>query len=392
MLTLLADRMKELGTETAFEMLAKAKKLEAEGKEIIHLEIGEPDFPTPSNVIEQGCKSLRAGLTKYTPSAGLLETRQVIADYIGRTRGYTVNPDEVVVTAGGKPIIFYTILAFINPGDEVIYPNPGFPIYESVINFAGGIPVPIPLREENHFRMDIDELKSLISDKTKMLIINSPQNPTGGVLTKEDLQSIAELLADRDIVILSDEIYDNIVYDQDAYSITSFPGMREKTIILNGFSKTYAMTGWRIGYGVMPKEIAVHIAKLVTNSTSCLAGFTQMAAIEALTGDQGEVKRRVEQFRIRRDRIVEGLNEIPGIKCLKPAGTFYVFPNVKQFGMSSSKIADYLLYEAGVATLGGNSFGIYGEGYLRLSYANSLDNIEIALERIKKALNKLKRL
>jgi len=386
---LLAKRMNKLGTETAFEMLAKAKKLEAEGKNIIHLEIGEPDFPTPLNIIEQGCKSLRAGMTKYTPSAGLPEARQVIADYIGRTRGYAVDPDEVVITAGGKPIIFYTILAFVNPGDEVIYPNPGFPIYESVINFAGGIPVPIPLREENQFRLDIDELESLITNKTKMLIINSPQNPTGGVLTKEDLQNIAELLADRDIIVLSDEIYDNIVYDQKTYSITSFPGMREKTIILNGFSKTYAMTGWRIGYGVMPKEIAVHIAKLVTNSTSCLAGFTQMAAIEALTGEQDEAKRRVEQFKIRRDRIVAGLNEIPGVKCFKPAGTFYVFPNVKQFGMSSSKIADYLLHEAGVATLGGSSFGIYGEGYLRLSYANSLENIELALERIKNALSKV---
>lgn len=386
---ILAERMKKLGSETAFEMLAKAKALEAKGKEIIHLEIGEPDFPTPSNVIEEGRKSMLAGMTKYTPSPGILEVRQAIANYVGSNRGYTVDPDEVVMTAGGKPIMFYSILAVVNPGDEVIYPNPGFPIYESVINFAGGRPIPIPLREENEFRMDIEELESLITDKTKMIIINSPQNPTGGMLVKEDMEKMAEILADRKIVILSDEIYENIVYDGNAFSITSLPGMREKTIILNGFSKTYAMTGWRAGYGVMPKEIATHITKLVTNSTSCLAGFTQMACIEALTGPQDEVKSRVEQFRIRRDKIVEGLNSIPGIKCLKPHGAFYVFPNIKEYRKSSSEMADYLLHQAGVATLGGNSFGIYGEGYLRISYANSLANIEKAVTLITDALSKL---
>lgn len=386
---ILAERMKKLGSETAFEMLAKAKALEAKGKEIIHLEIGEPDFPTPSNVIEEGRKSMLAGMTKYTPSPGILEVRQAIANYVGSNRGYTVDPDEVVMTAGGKPIMFYSILAVVNPGDEVIYPNPGFPIYESVINFAGGRSIPIPLREENEFRMDIEELESLITDKTKMIIINSPQNPTGGMLVKEDMEKMAEILADRKIVILSDEIYENIVYDGNAFSITSLPGMREKTIILNGFSKTYAMTGWRAGYGVMPKEIATNITKLVTNSTSCLAGFTQMACIEALTGPQDEVKSRVEQFRIRRDKIVEGLNSIPGIKCLKPHGAFYVFPNIKEYRKSSSEMADYLLHQAGVATLGGNSFGIYGEGYLRISYANSLANIEKAVTLITDALSKL---
>lgn len=386
---MLAERMNKLGSETAFEMLAKARALESQGKEVIHLEIGEPDFATPSNVIEKGVECMRAGMTKYTPSPGTVEARQVIADYIGRTRGYTVEPEEVVMTAGGKPIMFYSILAVVNPGDEVIYPNPGFPIYESVINFAGGIPVPIPLREENEFRMDIQELKSLITDKTKMLIINTPQNPTGGMLTQQDLKDIADLIADRNIVVLSDEIYENIVYEGKSHSLTSLPGMREKTIILNGFSKTYAMTGWRAGYGVMPKELAFHISKLVTNSTSCLAGFTQMACIEALTGPQEEVKNRVEQFRIRRDSIVDGLNSISRVSCLKPKGAFYAFPNIKQFGKPSIEMADYLLYEAGVATLGGSSFGSYGEGYLRISYANSLDNIEKAVERISQALRKL---
>lgn len=385
----LAKRMTKLGSETAFEMLAKAKSLEAQGREIIHLEIGEPDFPTPANVIEKGREAMLAGMTKYTPSPGLIEARQVIADYIGRTRGYTVDPEEVVMTAGGKPIMFYSILAVVDPGDEVIYPNPGFPIYESVINFAGGIPVPIPLREENDFRMDIEELKSLITPKTKMLIINSPQNPTGGMLTREDLEKLADILAEREITILSDEIYENIAYEGRPFSITSLPGMRERTIILNGFSKTYAMTGWRAGYGVMPKEIAQHIIKLVTNSTSCLAGFTQMACIEALTGPQAEVKNRVDQFKLRRDRIVEGLNSIKGITCRKPHGAFYVFPNIKAFGISSKEMADYLLYNAGVATLNGSSFGIYGEGYLRLSYANSLENIEKAVVRIQEALAKL---
>lgn len=386
---ILADRMNQLGSETAFQMLAKAKALEAQGREIIHLEIGEPDFPTLSNVIDKGTEAMLAGMTKYTPSPGLIEARRVIADYIGRTRGYTVDPDEIVMTAGGKPIMFYSILAVVDPGDEVIYPNPGFPIYESVIKFSGGKPVPIPLREENEFRMDIEELRSLITDKTKMIIINSPQNPTGGMLTKEDLEEMAGMLADKNIVILSDEIYENIVYDGKTFSITSLPGMREKTIILNGFSKTYAMTGWRAGYGVMPKHVAEHITKLVVNSTSCLAGFTQMACIEALTGPQEEVKNRVEQFRIRRDRIVDGLNAIPGVKCLKPHGAFYAFPNIKAFGKSSSEMADFLLNEAGVATLGGSSFGAYGEGYLRISYANSLENIEKAVSRIAEALKTL---
>jgi len=385
----LADRMSRLANETAFVMLAKAKALEATGREIIHLEIGEPDFPTPDNVIAKGIEAMQAGMTKYTPSAGLLETRQIIAEYISKTRGFEVEAEQVVMTAGGKPIIFYSILAVVNPGDEVIYPDPGFPIYQSVINFVGGTPVPIPLREENEFRMDIDELKSLITNKTKMIIINSPQNPTGGMLSKDDMAEIAKILADRDIVVLSDEIYENIVYEDRAYSISSFPGMKEKTIILNGFSKSYSMTGWRAGYGVMPKKIADDISKLVVNSTSCLAGFTQMACIEAITGPQDELKRRVEQFRLRRDKIVEGLNSIKGLKCVKPRGAFYVFPNIKYFGKSSAEMADYLLNEAGVATLPGGSFGSYGEGYIRISYANSMENIDKAIAQIEYALSKL---
>ncbi|AHF10089.1 MULTISPECIES: pyridoxal phosphate-dependent aminotransferase [Dehalobacter] len=384
-----ADRMNRLGSETAFEMLAKANVLEAQGREIIHLEIGEPDFPTLPNIIEKGMECLRAGMTKYTPSSGLLEARQAVADYAGKKRGYEIDPQEVVMTAGGKPIMFYAILATVNPGDEVIYPNPGFPIYESVIKFVGGVPVPIPLREENEFRMDIQEFKSLVTDKTKMVIINSPQNPTGGMLTKEDYQEIADFLADRNIVILSDEIYENVVYEEPSFSISSLPHMREKTIILNGFSKTYAMTGWRAGYGIMPKEAAQQIGKLVVNSTSCLAGFTQMACIEALTGPQDEVLRRAEQFRIRRDRIVDGLNAISGVTCLKPRGAFYVFPNIKAFGKTSKEMAEYLLNEAGVATLWGSSFGEYGEGYLRISYANSLENLEKAVSQIDIALKKL---
>lgn len=387
----LADRMNLLGTETAFEMLAKAKKLEAGGREIIHLEIGEPDFPTPDNIVDAGMRAMRQGMTKYTPSPGLVEPRQAVADYIAKTRGIPVDVDEVVLVPGGKPIMFYSILATVNPGEEVIYPNPGFPIYESVIRFCGGVPVPIPLREENEFRMDIDELRSLISNKTKMIILNSPQNPTGGMLTKEDIQALAAEVAERDILILSDEIYEKIVYEGEPYSIASIPGMKEKTIILNGFSKTYSMTGWRLGYGVMNKELAEAVTRLVVNNNSCVPGFTQMAGIEALTGPQDEPAEMVRQFKQRRDVIVEGLNAIPGISCVKPQGAFYVFPNVKKLGFPSAQLAEYLLEEAGVATLGGGAFGQYGEGYLRLSYANSLENIKKALRLIERAVQKLQK-
>jgi aspartate/methionine/tyrosine aminotransferase len=386
---LLAGRMNRLGSETAFEMLAAARALEARGREIIHLEIGEPDFPTPDNIVAAGLRGLRDGLTKYTPSAGTPETRRVVAEYIARTRGYAVDPDQVVMTAGGKPIMFYTILAAVDNGDEAIYPDPGFPIYESMIRFAGGVPVPLPLREENAFRLDVDELKRLVTPRTKLIILNSPQNPTGGVVTGEDLREAAAFLAERDLLILSDEIYENILYEGEHVSITSFPGMREKTVILNGFSKSYAMTGWRAGYGVMPLPLAAHIGKLVVNSTSCLAGFTQLACVEALTGPQDAVRERVAEFKARRDVIVAGLSAISGVTCAKPAGAFYVFPNISRFGLPSREMADYLLREAGVATLWGSSFGARGEGYLRISYANSLANLEKAIHLIGAALRRL---
>lgn len=385
----LADRMSRLGTETAFEVLAKAKKLEAKGKEIIHLEIGEPDFDTPKNIVDAGIKALKEGYTHYGPSAGSPEFRGVIAKYISETRKINVNPDQVVVTPGAKPIMFFGIFALANEGDEVIYPNPGFPIYESVINFIGAKAVPIQLREENDFRLDTDELKKLVTDKTKMIIINSPANPTGGILTKDDLRVIADIALSRDIMVLADEIYSRIIYAGEHHSISSFPGMQERTIILDGMSKTYAMTGWRLGYGVMREDLAALVAKLQTNSNSCTATFTQRAGIECLTGPQDDVDKMVAEFKKRRDVIVEGLNSIPKISCKTPQGAFYVFPNIKQVGWNAKKLADHLLEEAGVAVLAGTSFGEYGEGYIRISYANSVENIKKGLERIEKALSRI---
>lgn len=389
MQNMFSDRMQRLGTETAFEMLAKAQELERQGKEIIHLEIGEPNFPTPANITEAGIRALRRGMTKYTPAPGLLEPRQAIAEYISKTRGIPVEPDEVVLVTGGKPIMFYSILATVNPGDEVIYPNPGFPIYESVIRFVGGKPIPIPLREENNFCIDIAELNTLITDRTKMLILNSPQNPTGSFLPRKDIEAIAEKIQGRDLWVLSDEIYENILYEGKMFSIASVPGMKEKTIILNGFSKSYSMTGWRLGYGVMNRQLAEKITRLVVNSTSCVPGFIQMAGLEAITGPQTETRKMVKEFKERRDAIVAGLNSIPGVSCLTPPGAFYVFPNIKSFNRSSEELAEYLLYEAGVSSLGGQAFGTFGEGYLRLSYANSMENIKRALKRIEEALAKL---
>jgi len=385
----LAKRMSQLGTETAFEVLVKARSLEAQGRPIIHLEIGEPDFDTPPNIIDAATRALKDGWTHYGPSAGLPQLRQAIAEEAARTRNINVNPDQVVVVPGGKPIIFFSILALIDEGDEVIYPNPGFPIYESMIRYVGGRPVPIPLKEEKNFSLDVEELLDLITNRTKMIIINSPHNPTGGVLSRDDLQAIAEAVLDKDIMILSDEIYSRILYDGSHMSIAQFPGLQEKTIILDGFSKTYAMTGWRIGYGIMREELAQHIAKLMVNSNSCTASFTQIAGIEALRGDQSSVTRMVEEFRKRRDIIVDGLNSIEGFSCLRPQGAFYVFPNIKKTGWGSKRTADYLLEEAGVACLSGTSFGEYGEGYLRFSYANSIDKIKEALERIRAAVEKM---
>ncbi|MGQ9506273.1 MAG: pyridoxal phosphate-dependent aminotransferase [Candidatus Bathycorpusculaceae bacterium] len=389
MSSIFAKRMETLGTETAFEVLAKAKALEKQGKEIVHLEIGEPDFDTPKNIKEAAVKALYEGYTHYVPSAGIPELREAIAKYISKTRRIKVEPEEVVVTPGAKPIMFFAILACVNPGEEVLYPNPGFPIYESVINFVGAKPVPIPLLEENDFRMDHEYVKKKITKKTKMIIINSPENPTGGVLTKEDLKVIADCISNRDdVIVLSDEIYSRIIYEGEHESIASLSGMKEKTIILDGFSKTYAMTGWRLGYGVMRKDLAQKIAQLVTNSNSCTCAFIQMAGIEALKGPQNEVEKMVAEFRKRREVIVSGLNKIKGITCKKPRGAFYVFPNITGTGMECRKLGDYLLNEAGVAVLPGTSFGKYGEGYLRLSFANSIENIKKALDRISKALEK----
>ncbi|MFH1335963.1 MAG: pyridoxal phosphate-dependent aminotransferase [Candidatus Zixiibacteriota bacterium] len=386
----LADRMSRLGTETAFEVLARAKKLEAQGKEIVHLEIGEPDFDTPRNITDAAIKALNEGWTHYNPSAGLPDFRETIAQYISKTRNIQVNRDQVVVTPGAKPIMFFCILALVNEGDEVIYPNPGFPIYESVIEFVGGKAVPVQLREENDFRLDTEELKKLVTNKTKLIVINSPQNPTGGILTYDDLKAIADIAISRDIMVLADEIYSRIIYEGEHHSISTFPGMQERTIILDGFSKTYAMTGWRLGYGVMREDLAVLIAKLQTNSNSCTASFTQRAGIEALTGSQDEVARMDAEFKRRRDVIVEGLNAIPRISCKTPKGAFYVFPNVKKIGWEAKKLADYILNEGGVAALAGTSFGKFGEGYIRLSYANSIENIKKGVSLIEKALQKIK--
>jgi len=382
-----AERMKSLGTETAFEVLAKARALEKQGKDIVHLEIGEPDFDTPRNIKDAATKALNEGYTHYVPSAGIPELRQAIADYISKTRNLKVTPEEVVVTPGGKPIMFYTVLALVNPGDEVLYPNPGFPIYESLINFVGAKPVPIPLEEKNDFSIDREYVKKMITKKTKLIILNSPENPTGGVLSREDLKVVADSISGRnDAFVLSDEIYSRIIYEGKHESITAFPGMKDKTILLDGFSKTYAMTGWRLGYGVMHKDLALKVAQLMTNSNSCTSAFTQMAGVEALTGPQNEAERMVSEFKKRREVIVDGLNKVKGITCKKPRGAFYVFPNIEGTGMDCRKLGEHLLNNAGVAVLPGTSFGKYGEGHLRLSFANSVENIKKALERIARAV------
>jgi aspartate aminotransferase len=387
----LAERMSRLGTETAFEVLAKAKSLEAQGKEVIHLEIGEPDFDTPQNIIDAAVKALNEGKTHYGPAAGIPELRRVLAQDMGKRRNIKIHPDQVVVTPGAKPIMFFTILALINEGDEVMYPNPGFPIYESVIDFVGARSVPYPLREEREFSFNIDEFMSLISDKTKMIILNTPQNPTGGILTEEDLKAVAKVAQEKDIYILSDEVYLNIIYEGVHHSIASIPGMQERTIILDGFSKTYAMTGWRLGYGAMPEYLAQKVTQLQINSNSCTGTFSQYAGIEAIRGPQDEVHKMVTEFKKRRDVIVDGLNVIDGISCLRPHGAFYVFPNVKQLGIDGKKFADLLLDKFGVATLSGTAFGKYGEGYLRFSYANSVANLQRALDRIDQAVKSLKK-
>jgi aspartate aminotransferase len=380
--------MSRIGVESAFEVLAKARALERQGKNIIHLEIGEPDFPTPAHIVEAGKRALDEGWTKYGPTQGLLKLREAIAMEVSRTRGIAAGPENVCVVPGGKPIIFFSLTALVEAGDEVIFPNPGFPIYESMIRFLGATPVPIPLVENRGFAFDLDILRRRLSPRTKMVILVSPANPTGGVLSREDLQEIGSLLRDRDVMVFSDEIYSRIWYDQPPTSIASVEGMAEKTIILDGFSKTYSMTGWRLGYGVMPAWVAEAVVKLMVNSNSCTASFTQRAGLVALQGPQDCVTEMVAEFRRRRDVICEGLNKIPGFSCSLPSGAFYAFPNIEGTGMSSKDLADLLLSEAGVACLDGACFGEYGKGYLRFSYANSLSAITEAIDRIRTAVER----
>jgi len=388
----LATRMSRLGTETAFEVLVRARALEAQGRDVIHLEVGEPDFDTPANIIEAGAEALRSGWTHYGPAPGLPQLREAIANYLNSSRGTEYGPDNIVVTPGGKPIMFFTILALLEAGDEAIYPNPGFPIYESMINFTGAKAVPSPILEKFGFALDVSELPGLITDKTKLLIINSPANPTGGVLNRKEIEAIAELAVANDLTVLADEIYAEILYEGEHVSIATMPGMKERTIILDGFSKTYAMTGWRLGYGAMPGEVAEFakvIGNLMVNSNSCTSMAVQIAGVEALTGPQDDVKAMVAAFEKRRDLMVDGLNDIPGISCLRPKGAFYVFPNISGTGLKSKEFADKLLQDYGVAALSGTAFGIYGEGYLRLSYANSEENLRRALDRIRQMVTDL---
>jgi aspartate/methionine/tyrosine aminotransferase len=376
--------MERIGTESAFEVLAKAQALEKQGRSIIHLEIGSPDFPTPKHVVEAGKKALDDGFTKYGPTAGLLDFREALAAHVSKTRGVKVGPDNICVVPGGKPIMFFVMMALLEEGDEVVYPDPSFPIYESLIHFLGAVPKPVPLVENRGFSFDLNVLRDQLSSKTKLVILNSPANPTGGVISKQDLKQIADMLRDRDLMILSDEIYSRIYYEEEPASITSFDGIIDKTVILDGFSKTYSMTGWRLGFGVMPLKLAEAVNLLMVNSNSCTATFTQKAGLAALQGPQDDVAKMVSEFRRRRDAIVKSLNEIPGFSCTTPAGAFYAFPNVTGTGMSSKDLAELLLNEAGVACLNGTAFGKHGDGYLRFSYANSLENIQEAIRRNQK--------
>jgi aspartate aminotransferase len=382
----LAERMNRISIETAFEVLVRARALEAQGRSIVHLEIGEPDFETPRHVIDAAKLALDQGWTHYGSTQGQPELRDAIAAHVSRTRGIAVDGANVCVVPGGKPILFFPMLALIEAGDEVMYPNPGFPIYESMIRFLGGVPVPMPLLEERGFSFDLNQFRDKLSDKTKLVILNSPQNPTGGVIPPEDLKAIAEMLRERDVMVLSDEIYSHIYYNAAPVSITTFPGMLEKTILLDGFSKTYAMTGWRLGYGVMPSFLVEAVNKLMVNSNSCTASFTQRAGIAALNGPQDEVEAMMAEFRRRRGAFCAALNTLPGFRCALPEGAFYAFPNIQGTGISSKQLADRLLTEAGVACLSGTAFGEYGEGFLRFSYANSLENLLEAVERIRRFL------
>lgn len=379
----LAERMGRLHTESAFQILAEANALEAQGRSVIHCEIGQPDFATPDHIIEAAYEAMKAGYTGYSPSPGYPDVRAAIAREAGERKGLDLSPDNIIIVPGGKPIMFFTMLLLVSPGDEVLYPNPGFPIYESCIRFAGGKPVPVPLLDQNDFRIDLDHFRASITPKTKLVIINNPGNPTGGLMTRQDIEDLASVLRDRpDIMILSDEIYDRLVFGEKPYSIAAVPGFQDRTIILDGFSKAYAMTGWRIGYGIMHPELAKGIELLMVNSNSCTASFTQRAALAAVTGPQEDVSRMRDAFRERRDWVVPALNEIPGITCRTPGGAFYAFPNIESFGIDSHTFCTRLLREAGVAAAWGTSFGSYGEGHFRLSFANSLENLKIAVDRI----------
>lgn len=386
----LAQKMSRLGSETAFSVLVKAQALEAKGMDVVHMEIGEPDFPTPKNIHRAATRALEEGFTNYCNSQGLLPLRTEVSREFEKTRGISVDPERIVITPGAKPLMFYSIISLLEEGDEAIYPNPLFPIFESMINFTGAKAVPVPLREDLGFRFSVDELKDRVTPRTKLIIINSPENPTGSVLEPDDLRAIADIALENDITVLSDEIYDHLVYEGRHNSIASLPGMVDRTILLSGFSKTYSMTGWRLGYAAMPAELVDPVVRLIVNSVSCTAPFVQYAGIEALSGSQESVDEMMAEFRKRRDVIVTGLNDIPGISCVQPKGAFYAFPNISGLGMKSSELSDYLLNEAGVATLAGTDFGQYGEGYIRLSYATSLDNINRALERINDAAVKLR--
>ncbi len=374
--------MARLGTETAFEVLVRARALEAQGRNVVHLEIGEPDFDTPGHITEAAIAALRGGATHYGPSAGLPELRDAIAQDSTRRRGVRATPEMVVVTPGAKPILFFVILALVDEGDEVLYPNPGFPIYESMIRYIGGIPVPVRLLEEKAFTLDVGQLCDRVGPKTRLIILNYPHNPTGGIIPESGLRAIAEVAARYNVPVLSDEIYSRILYDTEHKSIAGMPGMESLAIVLDGFSKTYAMTGWRLGYGIMPAPMAQVVAKLQTNATSCTATFSQLAAVQALRGDQSSVDAMVAEFRRRRDAIVDGLRAIPGFTCARPKGAFYVFPNITRTGYGSKALADKLLDQGGVACLSGTALGEFGEGHLRFSYANSMENIQEALRRI----------
>jgi len=385
----LASRMSRLGTETAFEALARAKGLEAQGRSIIFLGIGEPDFDTPEHIVDAAKNALESGHTHYTPSPGITEVRQIIAAAMSSRLGYKAAASNVIVTPGGKPIMFFTILALVEEGDEVIYPNPGFPIYESMIRFAGGTPVPMRLHEERGYNPDVDELRSQVSPRTKLIIVNSPNNPCGSVIPEADLEAIAEMANEVDAVVLSDEIYKDFYFEGEHVSITKFPGMRDRTVVLDGLSKSYAMTGWRVGYGLFPHELVEPITRLVTNSVSCTAAFSQMAAAAAIEAPQLSVRSMVAEFKQRRDIIVQGLNEIPGITCPEPKGAFYAFPNITGTGLTSHEFEVRLLEEAGISALSGTSFGAFGEGFARFSFANSQENLREALRRMREWVSTL---